>query len=220
MTEEWGKPIPVVKPGKTLMSAPSDAIVLFDGTDLNKEWTDMEGSEVKWIATNGTVTIPKDGGDIKTKRVFEDFQLHVEWKSPKEVIDSGMRRGNSGIFLQGVYELQILDSYDNPTYVNGQAGSIYKQHAPLVNVCKEPGEWQVFDIIYTAPRFKGRNYFTPPYVTVLQNGVLILNNVAIKGPTLYIGIPEFKVEPHGAGPIVLQDHWFPVSFRNIWIREL
>lgn len=221
LTEIWEPVPPIVVSGKLLSEAPSDAIILFDGNDINKEWTDKDGNEVKWTISEGVASVVKGAGDIKTKRKFIDFQLHVEWKTPEEVIDSGMRRGNSGIFLQGIYELQILDSYNNPTYVNGQAGSIYKQNAPLVNTCKKPGEWQVFDIVYTAPRFKeDGTYFTPPYVTVMQNGVLIQNHVALRGPTMYIGIPEYNIKPHGAGSIVLQDHWFPVSFRNIWIREL
>ena len=130
-------------------------------------------------------------------------------------------RGNSGIFLQGVYELQVLDNYNNRTYRNGQAGSIYKQYAPLVNVCKAPGEWQTYDVIYTAPRFnEDSTYFTRPAVTVLQNGVLVQNHVELRGPTEYIGIPEYSVKLHGNGPVILQDHGNPVSFRNIWIREL
>ena len=129
-------------------------------------------------------------------------------------------RGNSGVFLQGKYEVQVLDSYENRTYRNGQAASIYKQHSPLVNATKKPGEWQTYDIIYTAPRWKDGEYFTPPKVTVLHNGVLVQNNVEVRGPTVYKGIPEYHVKKHGSGPITLQDHGNPVSYRNIWIREL
>ena len=222
MTENWNPEVPIIKPGKTISEAPSDALFLFNGDNINKEWmSSKDGREVGWKVSEGIITVVPGEGDIRTKREFNDFQLHLEWRTPVLVVDSGMRRGNSGVFLQGIYEVQILDSYKNRTYSNGQAGSIYKQHAPLVNVCKGPGEWQIFDIIYTAPRFRANGtYFTPPYVTVIQNGVLIQNHIALRGPTRYVGIPEYNIKPHGIGPVILQDHWFPVSFRNIWIREL
>jgi hypothetical protein len=221
MTEIWDPEVPVVAPGKTQSDPPSDAIILFDGGDLSKEWTNAKGGKPKWKVENGCVTIVKGTGDIKTKRVFEDCQLHIEWRSPEQVEGEGQGRGNSGIFLQERYEVQILDSYNNRTYRNGQAASIYKQYAPLVNACKAPGEWQTYDIIYTAPRFRDEEtYFTPPMITVIHNGVLVQNHVKLRGPTLYIGIPEYAVEKHGAAALVLQDHGNPVSFRNIWIREL
>lgn len=221
MTEIWDPEITKVTPGETPIDAPSDAIVLFDGVDLENEWTNENGENPGWIVADGCVTVRKGTGTIKTKRVFEDFQLHIEWRSPAEVIGKSQGRGNSGIFLQGVYEVQVLDNYNNRTYRNGQAGSLYKQHPPLVNACKAPGVWQIYDIIYTAPRFnENGTYFTPPTVTVLHNGVLVQNNVKLRGPTEYIGIPEYTVKKHGPGPIVLQDHGNPVSFRNIWIREL
>jgi hypothetical protein len=221
MTEIWEPEITVVTPGETPMDAPSDAIVLFDGKNLSENWTKADGTEPGWQVADGCATVVKGAGNIKTKREFNDFQLHIEWRSPSEVVGESQGRGNSGIFLQGLYELQVLDNYNNRTYRNGQAGSFYKQHPPLVNVCKGPGVWQVYDVIYTAPRFNANGtYFTPPYVTVLQNGVLVQNHVALRGPTEYIGIPEYFEKPHGAGPIELQDHGNPVSYRKIWIREL
>lgn len=221
MTEIWDPEVRIITPGETPANAPSDAIVLFDGVDLASEWTNSDGGQPGWIVENGCVTVKKGTGTIKTKRVFNDFQLHIEWRSPSEVVGTSQGRGNSGIFLQERYEVQVLDNYENRTYRNGQAGSIYKQHPPLVNACKKPGEWQTYDIIYTAPRFNDDGtFFTPPAVTVLHNGVLVQNNSKMRGPTEYIGIPEYTVKKHGPGSIVLQDHGNPVSFRNIWIREL
>lgn len=221
MTEIWDPEVRIVTPGATPLDAPSDAIILFDGENLENEWTSGNGGKPGWIVENGAVTVQKGSGGIKTKRVFEDFQLHIEWRSPEVVEGTSQGRGNSGVFLQDIYEIQVLDNYNNRTYRNGQAGSVYKQHAPLVNASKAPGEWQTYDIIYTAPRFKDDGtYFTPPKVTVLHNGVLVQNVVSLRGPTEYIGIPEYSIKRHGPGPISLQDHGNPVSFRNIWIREL
>ncbi|MBN2634965.1 MAG: DUF1080 domain-containing protein [Prolixibacteraceae bacterium] len=221
MTEVWDPEVPVITPGDTSTNAPSDAIILFDGNDLSKEWMGTRDSVPGWIVEDGYFTVGGRFGDIKTKRVFEDVQLHIEWRTPVEVVGESQGRGNSGIFLQEIYEVQVLDSYNNRTYRHGQAGSIYKQYAPLVNASKGPGEWQTFDIIYIAPRFNDDGtYFTPPTVTVLHNGVLIQNNVKLRGPTEYIGIPEYSVKSHGPGSIVLQNHGNPVSYRNIWIREL
>jgi hypothetical protein len=221
MTEIWDPEVTVVTPGESPVDPPSDAIVLFDGVNLENEWTDSKGGKPGWKVENGCATVVKGTGVIRTKRVFQDFQLHIEWRTPEEITGQSQGRGNSGVFLQERYEVQILDSYNNRTYRNGQAGSLYKQHAPLVNACKKPGEWQVYDIIYTAPRFnRDGTYFTPPVVTVLHNGVLIQNSVKLRGPTEFIGIPEYSIEQHGPGSIVLQDHSNPVSFRNIWIREL
>ncbi|NQU55351.1 MAG: DUF1080 domain-containing protein [Bacteroidetes bacterium] len=221
MTEKWDPEISKVTPGKTPIDAPSDAIVLFDGIDLENEWTNEEGGKPGWLVEDGCVTVVKRAGTIKTKRVFEDYQLHIEWRAPAEVIGESQGRGNSGIFMQERYEVQVLDNYNNRTYRNGQAGSLYKQHPPLVNACKGPGEWQTYDIIYTAPRFNDNGtYFTPPIITVLHNGVLVQNNVKLRGPTVYVGVPEYEVEKHGPGSIVLQDHGNPVSYKNIWIREL
>ncbi len=222
MTEIWDPEISKITPGETTIDAPSDAIVLFDGVDIASEWTNEKGKKPEWIVADGCVTVKKGTGTIKTKRVFEDFQLHIEWRSPSEVIGKSQGRGNSGIFMQGIYELQVLDNYNNRTYRNGQAGSIYKQHPPLVNACKAPGVWQTYDVIYTAPRFNedGITFFTPPTITVLHNGVLVQNNAKMRGPTEYIGIPEYTVKKHGPGSLVLQDHGNPVSYKNIWIREL
>lgn len=215
LTEFW-EPVPeVVTPGEG-NKPPSDAIVLFDGKDLS-QWKGNEGAP-KWEVKSGAVTVVGGTGDIQTKQEFGDIQLHIEWRSPKKVESEGQGRGNSGIFLQGLYELQVLDSYENPTYVNGQAGSIYKQTAPLVNATKAPGEWQTYDVIYRAPKFSGDELVTPARITVLLNGVLIQDHTEIKGTTEYVGAP--KIIPHGKGPLKLQDHGNPVSFRNIWVREL
>ena len=223
---EFYEPVPaVVTPGKATqnaaITAPSDAIVLFDGKDLSK-WKNKDGGAAQWDVKNGSFTVKKGTGDISTIQVFNDFQLHIEWSIPANITGSGQARGNSGIFLQGVYELQVLDNYNNKTYVNGQAGSIYKQTAPLKNAMLPPGEWNVYDVIYTAPRFKeDSTLFSPARVTVIHNGIVVQNNTAITGDTPYIGLPKYRF--HRKGPIKLQDHGdpsAPISYRNIWIREL
>jgi hypothetical protein len=217
-TELW-EPVPsMVTPGEGT-AAPSDAVILFDGTNLN-EWTNARGETAGWTVADGCMTVKPGTGIIKTKRGFGDCQLHIEWRSPAEVRGEGQGRGNSGIFLQDRYEVQVLDGYGNKTYSNGQAGSIYKQTIPLVNACKKPGEWQVYDIIYQAPRFSENGRIAvPARITVLHNGVVIQNNVEIRGTTPYIGLPEYI--PHGMKePLSLQDHGNLVSYRNIWIREL
>jgi hypothetical protein len=221
MTEIMDPEVTIIQPGSADRIAPSDAIVLFDGNNIS-EWADGVGGPSKWIVKNGELVCVKGSGIIKTKRKFENFQLHIEWKTPSEVSGDGQGRGNSGIFLQELYEVQVLDSYNNRTYRHGQAGSLYKQLAPLVNASRKPGEWQSYDIIYTAPTFTKdtTTYFTPPRVTILHNGVLIQNNVSLRGPTEYVGIPEYFIKKHGAGSLVLQDHGNPVAYRNIWIREL
>lgn len=222
MTEIWDPEVSIVDPGQTPMDAPSDAIVLMgEDLELGYEWTNNKGEQPGWEWKKGVATVVKGSGVIKTKRKFQDFQLHVEWRSPEQVVGESQGRGNSGIFLQELYELQVLDNFNNRTYRNGQAGSFYKQSAPLVNVCTGPGKWQTYDIIYTAPRFnKDGTYFSKPRVTVLQNGVLVQNNTELRGPTQFIGIPEYTIVEHGPGSIVLQDHGNPVSYRNIWVREL
>ncbi len=221
MTEVWEPEIPVVNPGVNYGDIPSDAISLFNGKNLEEEWIGRDGSTPAWKVENGAVTVVRNTGEIRTKRKFSDFQLHIEWRTPAEVSGESQGRGNSGIFLQEEYEVQVLDNYNNRTYRNGQAGSLYKQYPPLVNVCRKPGEWQTYDIIYTAPVFqKDGTYRVPPRVTVLHNGIVVQNGVSLRGPTEYIGVPEYSVKPHGPGSIVLQDHGNPVSYRNIWIREL
>lgn len=223
-TEIWEPKPPVVTPGNPFTDgAPSDAIVLFDGTNLDAWINAANGTPALWPVHDGIVTVDKKQGDILTKETFGSFQMHIEWCiPPMRDIYRDQGRGNSGIYLQGMYELQILDSYEQETYVNGQAGSIYKQTAPLVNAMRAPGEWNSYDIIYTAPVFnEDGTYQTAPRVTVLHNGVLIQNNTEILGTTAYIGLP--KVIPHGDGRIRLQAHGDRspgISFRNIWIRRL
>ncbi len=218
-TEVW-EPVPaVITPGNATNTAPSDAIVLFDGTNLSQWVSEKDGGAAPWVIKDGAMTVAPGKGGIKTKASFEDFQLHIEWRSPSKVKGESQGRGNSGIFLQSNYELQVLDNYNNKTYVNGQAGSLYKQAIPLVNACKKPGEWQTYDVIWTAPRFNDDGSLkSPARVTVLQNGVLVQNNTELKGKTLYIGKPFY--EKHGALPLALQDHGDLVSYRNIWIRKL
>lgn len=218
-TEVW-TPVPVVvSPGASPQSPPSDAIVLFDGKDLYG-WTNKKMEPAQWTVSDGMMTVAKGKGDIQTKQGFGSCQLHVEWRTPAEVSGSGQNRGNSGIFLMGRYEVQVLDNYNNRTYSNGQAGSIYKQHIPLVNACKPPGEWQTYDIIFTAPKFgEDGSLVAAARVTVIQNGVLVQHNVELKGETVYIGQPKYT--KHGEKePLILQDHNCLVSYRNIWVREL
>ena len=220
---EFYQPLKVVTPGDAkTSSAPSDAIILFDGKDLSA-WTNRKGEAAGWTVNgDGTMTVNKKTGDIKTKQSFRDFQLHLEFCVPVGIHGTGQGRGNSGVYLQNQYEIQVLDGYENETYTNGQVGSIYKQSAPLVNAARKPGEWNVYDIIYTAPTFKeDGTYRTYPTVTVILNGILVQNNTTILGTTEYVGFPQ--VGPHGDGPILLQSHGDksePISFRNIWIRTL
>ncbi len=225
MTEWYTPEPPVVTPGTEIkgggFTAPSDAIVLFDGKDLSK-WESPNGGPAEWKVKDGVITVDKSKGDIQTKDKFNDFQLHIEWRVPKDIEGSDQLRGNSGVYLQGIYEIQVLDNYNNKTYVNGMSGSIYKQSAPLANAMRKPGEWNVYDIIYTAPVFKeDGTYRSRPRVTVIQNGVILQNNTEILGTTEFIGLP--RTVKHGAGPILLQSHGDksqPISFRNIWIRNL
>ena len=217
-TEIWKPVPPVVLPGEGT-EPPSDAIVLFDGSNLD-QWQNKTGKEAGWIVENGYVTVKRGTGSILTKASFADIQLHIEWRSPEEVQGEGQGRGNSGVFLMDRYEVQVLDSYENQTYSNGQAASIYKEHIPLVNACRKPAEWQTYDIIFTAPHFgESGRVVIPAYVTVIHNGVLVQNHVAIWGNTEDIGAPSYK--PHDAKlPLSLQNHANSVSYRNIWVREL
>ena len=228
-TEVW-EPVPkIVTPGPPTTSAPpSDAVVLFDGTNLDEWVNSRDKSPAKWTLANGVMTVNKPTGNIETKRKFRNYQLHLEWRIPENITGSNQARGNSGVFLASVangdvgYELQVLDSYNNKTYVNGQAGSVYKQSIPLANASRKPGEWQAYDIVWIAPAFNADGTLkTPAYVTAIHNGVLIQNHFELKGQTLYIGKPVYKA--HDAAPIMLQSHGDPsepISFRNIWLREL
>src|SRR5207253_1722237 len=215
LTEVW-EPVPrLVTPGVE-GAAPSDAIVLFNGKDLS-EWQHADGSPAKWSVTEGAFTVVKGTGDIRTKRAFGDCQLHIEWRTPAKIEGQGQGRGNSCVFLQGRYEVQVLDSYNNPTYSNGQAASIYKQYIPLVNASRKPGEWQSYDIFFRAPRFAESGAVQAhAYITVIHNGILVQDHVELKGSTVYIGAPSY--ERHNLKePLVLQDHGNPVSYRNIWL---
>jgi hypothetical protein len=209
---EWQEP-PLVTPGSTDDAPPSDAIVLFDGTNLNA-WQNGE----KWKVQDG-VAIPQETA-ITSKQNFGDIQLHLEWSAPTEIRGEGQGRGNSGCYLMGLYEVQVLDSFENPTYFDGQAGSIYKQTPPLANAMRKPGEWNYYDIIFNAPRFRSNgDVVKPGYVTLIQNGVLMLNHFELEGPTSFVEAPHYK--PHAeTGPISLQFHGDAVRFRNIWVREI
>ena len=217
---EYYSPVPpLVTPGKTSSEAPSDAIVLFNGKDLS-EWTGAKKPEVVWTIEGDAMVVKPGGGNIKTKKGFGDCQLHIEFRTPAVVQGQGQGRGNSGIFLMGKYELQVLDNYNNTTYVNGQAGSIYKQLPPMVNACRPPGEWQTYDVIFTAPRFyEDGRLQSQARITVIQNGVLVQNNMSLWGGTEYIGSPVYKKHADKEA-IELQDHGNTTAFRNIWIREL
>src|SRR5215208_415924 len=223
-TEVW-EPVPkVVTPGPALGAPPDDAMVLFDGTNLDQWVTVKDKSPARWKVADGMLTVDKSAGNIETKRSFTNYQLHLEWRIPEDVTGSDQARGNSGVFLastgngDGGYELQILDSYNNKTYVNGQAGSIYKQYPPLVNASRKPGEWQTYDVVWTAPTFNADGSVkSPAYVTAFHNGVLIQDHAQLKGETLYIGKPEYR--KYDSAPIKLQAHGDPsppISFRNIW----
>jgi len=229
-TEVW-EPVPkVITPGASNSAPPSDAIILFDGKNLNQWVSAQDKSPAKWTVADGVLTVTKAPGvgNIETRQTFRNYQLHIEWKIPENITGSDQARGNSGLFLASTgpgdagYELQILDSYNNKTYVNGQAGSIYKQGIPLVNPNRKPGEWQTYDVVWTAPTFgTDGSLKTPAYVTVLFNGVLVQDHFQLKGQTLYIGQPFYK--PYEKAPIKLQAHGDrsePISFRNIWVREL
>lgn len=227
-TEVW-EPVPViVTPGVTNSSPPSDAIVLFDGKNLDAWVSAQDHSPAKWMVAHGVLTVNKAAGNIETRQTFRNYQLHLEWRVPEGVTGTGQLRGNSGLFLASTgpgdagYELQILDSYNNKTYVNGQAASIYKQGIPLVNANRKPGEWQSYDVVWTAPVFNADGTLkASAFVTVLFNGVLVQNHFELKGETRYIGQPFYK--KYDAAPIKLQAHDDPsqaISFRNIWVREL
>jgi hypothetical protein len=212
---------PVVDPGPPAEQParpPSDAIVLFDGKDLS-QWQSATG-QAKWKVENGYMEVVKGTGGISTKQGFGDCQLHIEWRAPVPAVGEGQGRGNSGVFLMGRYEVQVLDSYQNKTYPDGQAAAVYGQHPPLVNACRPPGQWQTYDIVFHRPRFdKDGKVVSPARVTVLHNGVLAQNNVELTGPTGHHQRPPYAQHADRL-PISLQDHGNPMRFRNIWVREL
>ena len=226
VTEVWDPEPKIITPGNLYGMPPSDAIILFDGTNLNS-WI-QENGEPKWTIKDDYMTVKPGSGGLFTKQSFGDCQLHIEFRTPSQIKGEGQGRGNSGVyFMQEMgaigdvgYEVQVLDSYQNRTYSNGQASSIYKQHIPLVNASKKPGEWQTYDIFFKAPLYDEKDkLLRPAYITVIHNGVLVQNHVQIQGPTRYIGYPSYKKDKKKE-PIMLQDHGNLVSYRNIWIREL
>jgi hypothetical protein len=227
-TEQWTPVPPMVAPGAAIGSPPSDAIILFDGRNLDEWVSTLDHSPARWKIGHGMMTVDKTLGNIETKRLFRNYQLHLEWCVPKDITGEGQLRGNSGLFLASTgagdlgYEVQILDSWKNTTYVNGQAASIYKQAAPLANAMRKPGEWQVYDVVWTAPTFEADGTLKDPaYVTVFHNGVLMQNHFRLAGETGYIGKPAYR--PYERAAIKLQAHGdpsAPISFRNIWVREI
>jgi hypothetical protein len=205
---------PIINPGP-VGGPPSDAVILFSAKDLSA-WRNEQGGEAKWVVTNGYVQV-NGTGSILTKEEFGDCQLHVEWATPSEVKGDGQGRGNSGVYLQGRYEIQVLDSYNNKTYFNGQAGAFYSVAAPLVNASRPPGEWQSYDIIFRAPKNGADGSLAPGYFTVLHNGVLVQDHTPVKGEATTAAKFSGAVPK---GPLVLQDHGNPVRYRNIWLRKL
>jgi len=220
-TEVWEPVPPTVAPGTYVYATPpSDAIVLFDGKDLSQWQKPEQKGNAGWTVEDGQLIVNPGTGNIETRKAFGDIQLHIEWNAPVDEGKEGQGYSNSGVFLMGRYEVQVLNNYKNRTYSNGQAGSIYKQAIPLVNACRPPGEWQAYDIIFTAPVFNSDGSLqSPARVTVLHNGVLVQNNTEIKGPTVYIGEPSYVAHADKL-PLRLQDHSDKVRFRNIWVREL
>ena len=216
---------PVVTPGAEVGAPPSDAVVLFDGTDktFQANWVDMKGGESKWKVAEGAMESVRGAGYVRSKEEFGSCQLHIEWASPSKVQGSGQGRGNSGVFLMGQYEVQVLDSYENTTYADGQASALYGRSKPLVNASRKPGEWQTYDIIFHRPQFDQDGKVTKRATfTVLHNGVLVQDHVVLSGGTGWDGphsASEYKAHAD-KGPISLQDHGNPVRFRNVWVREL
>lgn len=210
-----GTGAPPAEPGR----APSDAVVLFDGRDANA-WVDRNGAPTRWRVEDGALVVTPHSGDAISRQAFGDCQIHLEWAEPTPAQGEGQERGNSGVLIMGKYEIQVLDSYDNVTYADGQAGSVYGQYPPLVNVSRPPGEWQSYDIIWHRPRFDDDGHVErPARVTVLQNGVLVQDDVVLTGPTANGSRPPYTKDPDRL-PLELQDHGFPLRFRNIWVRNL
>lgn len=217
-------PPPVVTPGSSpneFAAPPSDAFVLFDGKDLS-QWVGGDGQSAAWKVADGHFEIVADKGDIQTKESFGDCQLHLEFQTPPPQGDS-QHRGNSGVFLMGCYEIQVLDSFENPTYADGQCAALYGQYPPLVNACRKPGEWQSYDVIFRAPRFR-QSYdknleVSPAYATVLHNGVLVHDRARILGDTAHRAVAQYDTRK-STGPLRLQDHGSPVRYRNVWVRRL
>lgn len=211
------RPYPTaITPGQN-GAAPSDAVVLFDGKNLDA-WTGRE-DRAAWTVRDGYFEVKAGTGDIRTRQNFGSCQLHVEWASPVEVKGRGQGRGNSGVFFLGMYEVQVLDTFRNPTYADGQAAALYGQFPPLVNACREPGAWQTYDIVFEAPRFEGKKLLSPARATVFHNGVLVHHAKEMLGPTAHRRLPVYA--PHAEkGALKLQDHGNPVRYRNIWLREL
>jgi hypothetical protein len=199
--------------------APSDALVLFDGSSLSSWQSDRDGGAAKWKVEGGHMEVTPGTGDIKTKEGFGDCQLHLEWAAPIVVKGDGQGRGNSGVFMMGCYEIQVLDCYQNPTYPDGTTAGLYGQFPPLVNACRKPGEWQTYDILFVAPRFEGQNVLTPAFVTVIQNGVVVQHHRALQGNTNHKVLSCYIPHPAKA-PLKLQDHGDLVQYRNIWVRPL
>jgi hypothetical protein len=213
----------VVRPGTASApdrpgEPPSDAVVLFDGTSLS-QWVAVKGGEAGWRVVDGTMEVVRGTGDIQTRAGFGDCQLHVEWAAPAQTSGESQGRGNSGVFLMGRYEIQVLDCYQNPTYPDGTTGAIYGQYPPLVNGCRAPGEWQSYEIIWEAPRFDGERLARPAYLTMLHNGVVVHNRAEVLGRTGHRQLPSYEPHPP-VGPLRLQDHGDPVRYRNIWYRPL
>ncbi len=222
---DWNRPRPpVVDPGQPSTQdqpgkAPSDATVLFDGKDLS-QWVALDGSAPKWIIKDGVLECVRGSGMIRTLQNFGDCQLHLEYATPVPPQGKSQGRGNSGVFMMGRYEIQVLDNYENPTYADGYSAAVYGEYPPLVNACRPPGQWETYDIVFTRPRFdEKRELVSPARLTLLHNGVLVQNNVAIKGPTNWMTRDPYVWHPDKL-PLALQDHGNPVRYRNIWVREL
>jgi hypothetical protein len=215
----------VVTPGAVPGAPPSDAIVLFNGKDLSQWAQPGRGADrgklvdPKWPVRDGYFEVAPDTGELRTREAFGDIQLHVEWSEPPNVTGTSQGRGNSGVLLMGLYEIQVLDAYNNPTYADGQAAAIYGQWPPLVNAARKPGEWQTYDIVFEAPRFEDGKLVKPAYQTVFWNGVAVHIHKELMGPMVYRQVAKYTPQPAEL-PLSLQDHHNPVRYRNIWVRRM